>query len=61
MDLTDTRKKVMEYAKTVKLQIKPAIDKRKRQKVLQTIKLLEDTSDPSKRKLFKSGGQFQFV
>ncbi len=54
------RDKVKEYANTVKETFKPLIDKRKRQEVLENIKVLELSTDPNKKKVIKSNGVIEF-
>jgi hypothetical protein len=54
-ELTNNRKKVQEYAKTVKEAYKPLIDKRKRREVEQNRKLLELSQDSRLRKVVKGG------
>jgi hypothetical protein len=58
--LAKNREKVKSYANTVKETFKPLVDRRKRQELMNSIKLLELSQDPKKKKVFKENGMVEF-
>lgn len=55
-DLTRNRQKVRQYANTVKETFKPIVNERKRQEIINGIKMLELSNDPTKKKIVKANG-----